>query len=107
MMRSVFLLYKETAFLCYNISFFLFQMGAKKAGGMGGAQKVKKDFAEIEREAELADQVNFKTNHIPMVCFKVGFYRVLYIFRRAFPRVILGVRHKQDFTNDIVSPKKR
>jgi hypothetical protein len=43
-------------FLCTDTCFFNFQMGAKKAGGMG-AQKVKKDFAEIEREAELADQV--------------------------------------------------
>eukprot|EP00095_Tigriopus_kingsejongensis_P005205 maker-scaffold408_size180710-snap-gene-0.28 protein:Tk05205 transcript:maker-scaffold408_size180710-snap-gene-0.28-mRNA-1 annotation:"adp-ribosylation factor gtpase-activating protein 2" len=33
------------------------KMGAKKLGGGLGATKVKKDFAEIEREAEIADQV--------------------------------------------------
>lgn len=32
-------------------------MGAKKLGGGLGATKVKKDFAEVEREAEMADQV--------------------------------------------------
>jgi len=31
-------------------------LGAKKGGGLG-AQKVKKSFAEIEREAEMADQI--------------------------------------------------
>ncbi|XP_059079935.1 ADP-ribosylation factor GTPase-activating protein 2-like [Tigriopus californicus] len=33
------------------------KLGAKKLGGGLGATKVKKDFAEVEREAEMADQV--------------------------------------------------
>ena len=41
-----------------SFCFFAFQLGAKKLGGGLGATKVKKDFAEIEREAEMADQVN-------------------------------------------------
>ena len=47
-------------------SFILFfQLGGKKSGM--GAQKVKKDFAEIEREAELADQVNTNSNGLNII----------------------------------------
>jgi hypothetical protein len=42
-------------------------MGAKKGGGLG-AQKVKKDFAEIEREAELADQVKQYSYSYSRIC---------------------------------------
>ena len=35
------------------------QLGAKKTGGLG-AQKAKKTFAEIEKEAEIADQMKVR-----------------------------------------------
>ena len=35
------------------------QLGTKKVGGLG-AQKLKKDFSEIEREADMADQVKHR-----------------------------------------------
>ena len=38
------------------INSLVLQLGSKKAGGLG-AQRVKANFADIEREAELADQL--------------------------------------------------
>eukprot|EP00096_Caligus_rogercresseyi_P000485 TRINITY_DN1094_c0_g1_i1.p1 TRINITY_DN1094_c0_g1~~TRINITY_DN1094_c0_g1_i1.p1 ORF type:complete len:558 (-),score=225.03 TRINITY_DN1094_c0_g1_i1:362-1966(-) len=37
-------------------------LGAKKTGGLGATKVVKKDFSEIEREAELADQIRASTS---------------------------------------------
>ena len=37
----------------------ILQLGAKKTGGLG-AQKAKKTFAEIEKEAEIADQMKVR-----------------------------------------------
>jgi hypothetical protein len=57
----------------------------KKAGGLGakkgglGAQRVSKDFAEIEKEAELADQIALTRTETAKVSsrkfsFKFSFY---------------------------------
>lgn len=44
----------------------LVQLGSKKVGGLG-AQRVKANFADIEREAEIADQLRLqeKTPAVP------------------------------------------
>jgi hypothetical protein len=59
----------------------------KKAGGLGakkgglGAQRVSKDFAEIEKEAELADQIALTRTETAKVGSRKSSFKFSFYFR--------------------------